>query len=88
MLHVALAPPLAPPASACPERTGGHLARLAHRFMAWRRRRATIATLHGLDDRTLKDIGLLRAEVESAVNTGGKDRRLRFVDGTGRIRQL
>lgn len=88
MLHIAFAPPLGPPASAGPERTTGQLPRLAARLLAWRRRRATISALYALDDRTLKDIGLIRAEVEFAVYTGGEDRRLRFVDGAGRTRQV
>jgi len=33
----------------------------------WRERRKTIQTLSGLDDRMLKDIGLARCQIESAV---------------------
>ena len=86
MLHIALVPPLpAPiPAETTPLRSS-LIVRLASLFLAWRRRQATIATLHGLDSRTLKDIGLYRGEIESAVNTGGAERRLRFADGTGRL---
>ncbi len=84
MLHIALAPPIAASAPALTEPTPGRLRHLAGRFLDWRRRRATIATLHALDGRTLKDIGLLRSEIESAVNTQGADRRIRFADGRGR----
>lgn len=88
MSRIALAPSPALCASAGPSVAGGLLPRLASRYLAWRRRRATIAMLHGLDSRTLKDIGLARSEIESAVNTHGAGRRLRFADGTGRHRSI
>jgi uncharacterized protein YjiS (DUF1127 family) len=36
-------------------------------FFGWFKRRAAAARLHALDDRTLKDIGLNRGEIETAV---------------------
>ncbi len=39
------------------------LDRIAHYFV----RRAAIATLHELDDRALRDIGLARSQIEAAV---------------------
>jgi uncharacterized protein YjiS (DUF1127 family) len=39
-------------------------ARLARRFSAERRRRSAIRELQRLDDRTLKDIGVRRGEIE------------------------
>lgn len=37
------------------------------RYLAWRTRRATRAILHGLEDRTLHDIGLNRSEIEAVT---------------------
>jgi uncharacterized protein YjiS (DUF1127 family) len=36
-------------------------------LVAWHIRRGTRAALRSLDDRTLRDIGLTRGEIESAV---------------------
>jgi uncharacterized protein YjiS (DUF1127 family) len=42
----------------------------------WRRRaaRATLQILHALDDRTLKDIGIDRSEIESVVCSAPRER--------------
>ena len=54
-------------------------------FWAWRARRATVQLLDGLDDRTLRDIGLSRGEISSAVYGRPGDRR-RCYDDTWRLR--
>jgi uncharacterized protein YjiS (DUF1127 family) len=40
---------------------------LFSRLFGWIRRRAAVARLHALDDRMLKDIGLYRGDIETAV---------------------
>jgi len=47
--------------------------------ITWQAKRATIAVLHELDERTLKDIGLDRSEIESVV-LGATGERLRTYD--------
>lgn len=37
------------------------------RFWIWKAARATVFILHALDDRTLKDLGMDRTEIESVV---------------------
>lgn len=44
-------------------------------YLHRRRLKATIQSLGALDDRTLKDIGLSRTEIESVVMTEGRDRK-------------
>ena len=79
----------------CPGRTDrgsaiGRIARLRGRLVRhlreWRQRRRLRITgriLRGLDDRTLKDIGLDRSQIDSAVHALGRDRRVRFPDVGG-----
>jgi uncharacterized protein YjiS (DUF1127 family) len=43
--------------------------------VGWFRRRAAIAQLQRMDDRTLKDIGLRRGEIEAAVCGGHRSRQ-------------
>ena len=60
-------------------------------FRQWRRRRATIDTLRGLSDHTLKDIGLTRGDIQgiaSVIATRDNDVTVReyrneFVDHGG-----
>lgn len=47
---------------------------LVRRLFDWRRRRKAIAQLQAFDDRTLKDMGLTRGEIESAVRGGDPHR--------------
>ena len=48
------------------------------RFRSRRRLAATARILEGLDDRTLKDIGIDRGEISSVVATRCGGRRLKF----------
>ncbi|MBX9772897.1 MAG: DUF1127 domain-containing protein [Xanthobacteraceae bacterium] len=44
---------------------------LFHWLFGWVRRRAAVAQLRALDDRMLKDIGLNRGDIETAVRGSG-----------------
>ncbi len=53
-----------------------HVIGIMAAWAAWRRRRrlkATARILHGLSDRTLKDIGVERSEIDSVVTARGND---------------
>lgn len=83
MLHFVFAP-------TAPQMRQTRLARIAAIVTAWwcrhqrnRRQKATIRLLGGLDDRTLKDIGLHRSEIESAFAPHADDRRIRHADLDG-----
>lgn len=65
-----------------PSHNAGRASRIAAVIAAgwreWRLRRrlkATVYTLHGLDDRTLADIGIDRSEIELVVEMRGCERR-------------
>jgi uncharacterized protein YjiS (DUF1127 family) len=48
-------------------RTAALVRRLVDRFVTWQVRREAIAQLSSLDNRSLRDIGINRSEIESAV---------------------
>ena len=57
-------------------RTMGDMARhIWTRYWMRRAEHATIGILHALDDRTLKDIGLDRSEIDSVVCSTRRDER-------------
>jgi uncharacterized protein YjiS (DUF1127 family) len=45
-------------------------------YWAHKAERATALILHSLDDRTLKDIGMDRSEIESVAHNPGRERRI------------
>jgi uncharacterized protein YjiS (DUF1127 family) len=47
---------------------------VAQRVLAWIRQRAAIAQLRRLDDRMLKDMGIYRSEIETAVRGDERSR--------------
>jgi uncharacterized protein YjiS (DUF1127 family) len=57
--------------------------RLVRNLTAERCRRSAIRELHRLDDRTLKDIGVRRCEIEFAVRHGLPTRRASRLNTTG-----
>ncbi len=60
-------------------RSIGFLKRLWRGYWGWRARQATVEILRALDDRTLKDIGMNRHEIESFVY-GSPGERMRSYD--------
>jgi uncharacterized protein YjiS (DUF1127 family) len=59
------------------ERLAPGLTRLWRQYSLRQARQATMAILHSLDDRTLKDIGIRRSEIESVVRDDMAERLLR-----------
>jgi uncharacterized protein YjiS (DUF1127 family) len=57
-----------PSASGTPRGFVHAIGNWANRLVAPWGRRATIKTLHELDDRTLRDIGLARDQIETAIS--------------------
>jgi uncharacterized protein YjiS (DUF1127 family) len=48
------------------------IGRVAHALSAHLRRRTAIKSLHQLDDRMLRDIGLARDQIETAIHEIGR----------------
>jgi uncharacterized protein YjiS (DUF1127 family) len=51
---------------------------LIDRFVAWRRRERVAAELYAVDERTLADLGLCRADIPFILARGGRDRPTGF----------
>jgi uncharacterized protein YjiS (DUF1127 family) len=64
------------PARSLPQRLAGALHSAWIAYWEDRAERATVGVLHSLDDRTLKDIGLDRSEIESVAHNLGQERRV------------
>jgi uncharacterized protein YjiS (DUF1127 family) len=65
-----------------PPETGGFFRLLAngvHAVLDFLERRAAIRTLHELDDRALRDIGIARSQIEDAVGGHVKTELMRFM---------
>ena len=54
-------------------RIAGHVRQAWQHYWTQKTRRAAVLALRTLDDRTLKDIGIDRSEIESVVYTRGDD---------------
>jgi uncharacterized protein YjiS (DUF1127 family) len=78
MLHLALVPMARPATTTLTHRISAIARTWWHSYRQKRRVRATVRILQGLDDRTLKDIGLDRSEIESVAGSGCAGRRLRY----------
>jgi len=59
-----------------PQRVSDAVKRAWIGYWTHRARRATVFVLHTLDDRTLKDIGMDRSEIESVVYSQPRGRRI------------
>ena len=66
--------PIATPAG----RVSDLVRRSWRRYWAWRAKCMTVAILHSLDERTLRDIGISAGEIESVVYGRAEERRCRY----------
>lgn len=55
------------------------LASAVHALLDFLERRAAIKTLHELDDRALRDIGIARSQIEDAVGGHMKSELMRYL---------
>jgi uncharacterized protein YjiS (DUF1127 family) len=85
MVNLALAPTPRPAKVTLMRRATAVARAWWHSYLRKRHQRAAVRMLHALDDRILKDIGLARGEIESAVATHCAGRRLQCVDLDGVI---
>jgi uncharacterized protein YjiS (DUF1127 family) len=80
MHNLALAPTARPPQTTLWNRVSAFARTRWQSHLRKRRIRATVRILQELGDETLKDIGLDRSEIESAVATNCAGRQRRCVD--------
>jgi uncharacterized protein YjiS (DUF1127 family) len=64
------------PAKSLTHRLAGRLHDAWAAFLAYRIERETVRLLQSLDNRTLKDIGLHRSEIESLAHNPASERRI------------
>ena len=55
------------------DQTSNIAGRLVRKFITWRRQRATIQVLSGLDDHMLKDIGVARGNIRYLALKGSSE---------------
>jgi uncharacterized protein YjiS (DUF1127 family) len=86
MLHFAFIQPRLPAtAVAVGYRIASALAAWWHELRQRRRQRETAHLLHALSDRTLKDIGITRSEIDSIASAAEDDRRPRRAEFRRRV---
>jgi uncharacterized protein YjiS (DUF1127 family) len=76
MSHTSIFPAWHLPTRRMTQHLAGSMQSAWSAYWTHRAERATVQMLQSLDDRTLKDIGIDRSEIESVAHNPGGDRRI------------